>query len=247
MRTVLGKSVAYCLAYLFLFSLTVPAMAWPPPCPDCYEWNGSDCVWACGSGSCCGGSCCNEPCCGEICCGVSQYCCGDTIWNELCCNENEVCCWGFDGMGGIYYYCNPPCWDEVTDTTTCAESHEQTYECPGCTVGLVSPTCLEFTWRDYSGLTINECHDGCVSSDWNVETEICYETKKCGGILREDFVCFDCGPQGLLCQHCGISCILGGVVGCLIQGVCSLVTDCFDCCTLSEVVDTFTKETCNCL
>lgn len=42
MRTVLGKSVAYCLAYLFLFSLTVPAMAWPPPCPDCLKGENCD-------------------------------------------------------------------------------------------------------------------------------------------------------------------------------------------------------------
>lgn len=113
-------------------------------------------------------------------------------------------------------------------------------------MGLTSPTCLDFTWRDYSGLQIKTCYDGCPTSDWNTSDEICYEIKKCGGILREDFVCWDHSGD-FWCEHCGTSCLIGGIVGCFVGGVCSAIMDCFDCCTLEEVVDTVHEETCSCL
>jgi len=66
------------------FANTARADPCPPPsCPDCYTWNGSACVWACGAGSCCGGTC-YDP--------AAKKCCTDS--GSYLCNSNQTCCGG---------------------------------------------------------------------------------------------------------------------------------------------------------
>jgi len=77
------------------FTNTARADPCPPPsCPDCYTWNGSACVWACGAGNCCGGSCCSNTCCGVNCYNpATQKCCTDSYPYYLC-DSNQTCCQG---------------------------------------------------------------------------------------------------------------------------------------------------------
>ena len=45
MKKTTGKSTGFFLACLLLLSsFTVLTMAWPPPCPDCYYWDGANCI-----------------------------------------------------------------------------------------------------------------------------------------------------------------------------------------------------------
>jgi len=158
---------------------------------------------------------------------------------------NQVCCQYL--LGG--YYCSPPCWDEVIDSTTCSKEHEEDHACPGCTVGVVPPTCLDFTYRAYSGLKQKQCHDGCINTDWNTSDAVCYETKQCGGQLKDDEVCLECEGE-LSCfglHYEDEVCFYGdGTAGCLIGIACDVLVCCFDCENSSEVIDTYTKEHCEC-
>lgn len=181
MRTVLGKSVAYCLAYLFLFSLTVPAMAWPPPCPDCYEWNGSDCVWACGSGSCCGGSCCSNTCCNGTCCGAGQNCCGgeccsNECCNGVCCSAGQICCNGT---------CTPKC-EDGEPTGECDTSHNAEYECVGC---VLIGDCSNYTMREYYGNEVSFCNGGGCTDCLQLNAVECYVVCECEAVILWGATC----------------------------------------------------------
>ena len=135
-------------------------------------------------------------------------------------------------MGGFVYHCNPPCWDEVTDTTSCDESQEETYECPACLVFPGGGGCAGHTYRDYSGLQIKECHDGCPQFDWNVSDEICYELKKCVDAQVH---------QEALCMLFG-----NGELGCVPELDDTLIVACVVCGTGGDLVDTLKKEICSC-
>jgi len=94
------------------FANTARADPCPPPsCPDCYTWNGSACVWACGAGSCCGGSCCSNTCCNGVCCAAGQICCGG-----VCCDPAK-CCNGVCYSANQCYY-NGKCYDSLGSCKT---------------------------------------------------------------------------------------------------------------------------------
>ena len=45
MKRTRSKCLVFLTAWLLLLSILVnPAMAWPPPCPDCYDWDGYNCI-----------------------------------------------------------------------------------------------------------------------------------------------------------------------------------------------------------
>jgi hypothetical protein len=197
----------------------------------------------CGAGQyCCDNGCCDSPCCGSLgCCGADKFCCGDTE----CCDAGEQCC--YDPVAGESY-CNPPCWDEVVDSTTCAKSHEPDYKCPGCTL-IVGTQCEDITYRDYTGLIQKECHDGCPLFDWNIETKECYIERECAYVKTlENHMCIECKGE-LVCAPCDLSsCMCGepSIPGCVLNVACTLIGTCVKCGTGGKVVDTFKKETCNC-
>lgn len=203
----------------------------------------------CSSGQwCCDSVCCDYPCCGtEGCCGAPNYCCGDPSWNELCCDADEVCCWSDDGMGGFVYYCNPPCTDEVTDPTICSEDNEDFYKCTGCKQ-VVGPTCSPSTSRDYSGLEISTCYDGCPQFDHNTSNEICYEVKNCFGMFEADSLCMECEGE----KSCfpvvefGEPSECKTIGECVTQVACDIVFTCFQCTAVEIVSDTVYEETCQC-
>ncbi|MFQ6035173.1 MAG: PKD domain-containing protein [Sedimentisphaerales bacterium] len=126
MRMVLGKSVAYCLAYLFLFSLTVPARAWPPPCPDCYYWNGYDCEYE--------GDCVDWTDCGDWdnCCDCVDCWCED---NDYWCDE----CYKCSG-------CNCVC-----DITVNSVSSNKDTACVGCDITFTASVTGSCSCVDWSG------------------------------------------------------------------------------------------------
>ena len=177
----------------------------------------------CSSGqSCCDNGCCDNPCCGDECCGEGYYCCG----NEECCTNDEVCC---QNLITGEYYCNPPCSEEVIDTLTCSEFKETFFECPVCTFGLIPPTCIDETWRDYSGLEIEECQDGC---QWLLLDEICYEEFKCGGDMKEDHQCIEVASSG------NRMCIFSED---------PILLTCFECENSTTLIDSHSEETCSCV
>jgi hypothetical protein len=160
----------------------------------------------------------------------------------VCCDAADVCCWGFDGGGGVYYYCSSPCIDAVSDSESCSEDIEEDYTCNGCKQ-ILPPTCA--TYRDYSGLLKRSCYYGCPY-DWDTSDEICFEVKECFGILK-DGLCFDCEGQ----ERCwpvedvgGGTCETTGQ--CVVQIACNLITMCFECSPIETVVEVVTEETCEC-
>lgn len=208
----------------------------------------------CSSGQwCCDSVCCDYPCCGtEGCCGAPNYCCGDPSWNELCCDADEVCCWELIMPGFVIeYYCNPPCTDAVTDTTTCSQDNEELYECIACLNRTDGP-CSEYTYRDYTGLEISTCYDGCPQFDYNTSNEICYEERYCFGQLKTLHLCTEC-DEGILCINCDID-LEADVcqcdddnLGCAVAVVaCSLIINCWDCGEGGSLVSTVRRETCSC-
>ncbi len=231
-------------------------------CDDCYTCESGSCDWdcsplqeccngtccdyccdgvCCSSGqSCCDNECCDNPCCGTECCGANQYCCG----GETCCNSDEVCCWYFDG--GFTYYCNPPCTDEVTDTTSCSEDNEDAFKCKGCQQ-ITSPSNCG-TYQDYTGLVIETCHDGCPQFDWNNSEEICYEVKECFPMFHSNSLCLECEGEMLClrlefgeppeCQTIG---------ECIVTIVCDVTENCYQCESGGgDTVYTHKEETCSC-
>lgn len=190
---------------------------------------------------CCDNGCCDECCGTEGCCESGYYCCG----HELCCDDDEVCCWYLDE--GIYYYCNPPCREEVTDTTTCSEENSPEYNCNVCRQ-VASPTCT--TYLVYDNLEIKTCYDGCW---WTTPNEVCYVEKDCFPRMYEEKLCLNCqgknmcllteGPQplpGFPEEKCTT------IGACIIEIACDILLTCFQCEEGEEVVETFYQETCQC-
>jgi hypothetical protein len=210
----------------------------PPACHEC----GGDGTKCCVSGHCterCGGGCC-EP---------NQYCCGD-IDEGQCCNADEVCCWGFDGSGGIYHYCNPPCRDEITDSTTCSKNNENDYKCDECGSQINPPTCGT-TYREYTGLIIETCYDGCPQFDWNDSYEICYQEKQCTqSMAKQNSMCMECNGKHVCIPIIGMDSGLlycQTAYDCIIQVGCNVLYTCYQCENSDTVVGPPNrKETCNC-
>jgi len=186
---------------------------------------------------CMNGQCKNR--CGSSCCGDDQYCCGE----QACCAADEVCCYYLDTLE---HYCSPPCRDEVIDTTSCSENNEDDYKCTGCQQ-ITAPTCG--TYRDYTGLQIKACYDGCPQFDWSTSYDDCYREKRCFPMLHSNSVCVECegeefcagildiGPPGGDCETIG---------ECIVQIVCDIIKTCFQCERGSQVVSFLGRETCNC-
>jgi hypothetical protein len=207
-------------------------------CPDCYNCINCECWYDCDPWEvCCNDECCNE-CCPDSCCGENQWCCT----GEVCCNSGEVCC--FSPESG--FYCKPPCWDELTDSTTCSEDNEDDYKCDGCQQ-LSPPPCS--TYRDYTGLDIHACHDGCPD-DWNSSNEVCYELKECFAELKNNSWCEECEgenrcwpiidpdpPGGDDCET---------VSACFTQMACDIIFMCFQCSSGGDTIETVRKNTCTC-
>jgi hypothetical protein len=187
-----------------------------------------------------------KPLCGTGCCGANQYCCGSSSDNPVCCDANKVCCWGFDGMGGIYYYCNPPCRSEVTDTTSCSKDNEATHnECHGCQQ-LIPLTCSG-TYRDYTGLQIKTCYDGCPQFDWNTSTKDCYKIKRCHAQMHEKSLCHMCNGEKICDPIVTLNEIDCSTLGeCVEVVLCSLIETCYQCEKGDEERETVTIETCSC-
>ena len=167
---------------LILVSVGSIAVACPPPpdCGPCEHWNGYSCVWNCTYGQiCCDGTCvtgnccddddCDECCiyhqcgssCGYDCCRASayEYCCGSGGYpGSTCCDYDEVCCYNPETY---LYSCSQPCEVTVVDSTSCAESKEEDYECLGCITFPSIKLCADYTYRDYTGLIIKGCDYGC--------------------------------------------------------------------------------------
>ena len=176
--------------------------------------------------------------CGTLgsCCGKNKYCCG----NEVCCDADKVCCWALDGS----YYCNPPCWDEVTNTTSCSKDKEATYnECHGCRQ-LIPLTCGMY--RVYTGLQIKTCYDGCPQFDWNTEEKDCYTIKRCHAQQHEQSWCHECNGEMICDPILQVDDECGSIGACLIIIACDLVETCYQCEKGDEVVSTHTLETCSC-
>lgn len=199
----------------------------------CEPWE--RCCW----GSCqeccddddCGTQCCmnNNKCgslCGLDCCSDSQYCCGPQIYpGSVCCDNDEVCCYDSETM---LFSCNPPCEVTVVNSTACAESQEEFYECPGCIVFPSGDGCLNHTYRDYTGLQIKGCEYGC-SHDMGYEP--CFEERRCvDESMDPNAVCMICANDKLGCVPLEVP-----LIGCI------------DCDTGGEVLDVYPRYTCiNC-
>ncbi len=219
-------------------------------CSPCYSCVDCFCLWDCTNpfATCCNGTCCDNPCCGNECCGANQYCCGNPPWNELCCNSDEVCCWYIDGSGNFVFYCNPPCTDAVTDTMTCNEYNEECFKCTDCKQISPPPTCSTTTYRDYTGLEISTCYDGCPQFDHNTSNETCYEVKNCFPMLHEDHLCLECEGWNICVEvvEFGDPPVCETVGQCVVQIACNIIFLCFQCTEGTQVLETIKEETCQC-
>jgi hypothetical protein len=216
---------------------------------NCKKCQGSQCVSKCTDTQyCCGGTCipwekwccggttpCDTECCGDKCCSETQFCCGD----ETCCNANEVCCFTLGGQ----YYCKPPCSDQITDTTSCSQDNEDTYPCNDCKQVLAPPL---GTYRDYTGLQISECYNGCPQFDWNTSDEICYQEKECYLSIHENSMCLECeGHKACFkVKYTPPLCETEG--DCVAQVLCDIIHLCLQSNPGSTVVYTDYRETCVC-
>jgi len=163
------------IIFLLLSSLTLPAIACPPPdCDDCETWNtetetcdwdcstgrccdGGSCVDDCSTGRCCDGSCCDSGnCCNSTkCCPNSDdVCCTDS--GSYCCDSGETCCQGS--------CCTT---DQCCDDGTCVDDCP-TGEC--CDDGTCVSSCPTGECCD-DGTCVSSCPSGqccddgtCVSS-----------------------------------------------------------------------------------
>jgi hypothetical protein len=195
------------------------------------------------------GECCPE---GLTCCGygcydpATQQCCYDIHGERYVCDKNKRCC--SEPGGG--HYCPSPCRDEITDTTSCSKDHEPSYNgCLGCQQ-LHPPACT--TYREYTGLQIKTCYDGCPSTDWNESTEDCYIVRKCFPLIHTKSLCIECEGEFFCAQITdppppgGDDCRTVGQ--CIFQAGCDFVENCFQCeqAEGSEIITTVPSETCNC-
>jgi hypothetical protein len=237
-----SKSIlSICLIGMSMLLCTETLACPCPPCPPCYTQTGSypncHCDWSCGSGSCCNFSCCAAgKCCVPNCCGSNQFCCGDGV----CCDAGEVCCTSLTPP--YNHYCEEPCTDEITDTTTCSEDNEDAYKCFGCEQW-TEPTCDSY--RDYTGLAIKTCYDGCPL-DRNTSEEICYQIKECKSVIHGDSLCMSCNDLEA-CIPVNTHVTPCTTVGdCVINIACDITYICNQCEEDTEVIATVTEETCEC-
>ena len=190
-----------------LSSVTSPVRACPPPdCGDCKEWDPvqEECVWKEGAecedsldcktcyycincqcelpyGSECGE---DDPCPGEChtCVGSEVCLCenDDSKCNTANCEkcvsgsceyqcdpETQVCC---DGT------CTPKC-EDGEPTGQCDTSHNEEYECIGCTV--FPYNCSDFTMREYYGNEVRYCTGGCPGDCVQQNAVECYVEYDC--------------------------------------------------------------------
>ena len=198
MRKTPGKSKAVlvtCLLLLFIF--TMPAMAWPPPCPGCCYWDGytcwpdnsacapcnscisCECEWDCITGAtCCNGSCCDSGnCCNSTtCCSNSDdVCCTDS--NSYCCQSGKTCCQGT--------CCDPSlCQDCNSTTGQCESICDPNTE--SCCDGTCCNTSTQKCCDDIGGSNDGYCCD---------PNDIC-----CKGNCCDPNLCQDCNSATGQCE-----------------------------------------------
>jgi hypothetical protein len=145
------------------------------------------------------------------------------------------------------YFCNPPCTENVIDTATCSEDNEENHACPGCTTPL-PPNCTALQYRDYSGLVIQECQNGCL---WQTPEEVCYEQRYCLADIKENQLCMECQINWLCipCLDTGSGCICEepSIPGCAINVSCFIAFTCFKCLNGGALVYKHEIETCHCI
>lgn len=137
-----------------------------------------------------------------------------------------------------------PCWEEVVDTTSCNESLST--ECFGCKQVIPTPCTNCPVWRDYSGLEINECHDGCPGDQYN-NVQICYEEKLCGFEQKDDKFCMECQGEEIcvgITPPSGGKCYTLG--DCAVEIACDIVKTCFLCVNTNIVNNEVFQWTCDC-
>ncbi len=209
----------------------------------CGYGNGITCVK---ETECCMEGGCRPRDCGGECCRSDQFCCGN---NEegVCCDAEEVCC--FYISPPYSHYCAQTCSSQVVDTDSCSETKEENEQCPACAHGIIPPFCIDFQWLDYSGLEIKQCDNGCPQRDWNVRDEVCYERKRCVGVFKENHMCVTCDGE-LICEpfldSYELDCYYG-LEGCIVRAACALLVNCQECMQANEVIDTHTRQTCDCV
>jgi hypothetical protein len=243
-----------------------------------YDWKARQCCddglheWLCDSNKeCCGGECCDTANCmacdwltGEECvqvcdmvpcmkCDGQGYCvpcdpakcesCVDGQCKVCGGDTNQKCCKGLAAS-----WCVEKCKEEVVDTTTCSKANEDGYKCDGCGSQINPPTCG--TYREYTGLEIKTCHDGCFwdqDSSW----EICYQEKQCSlSMAQQNSMCMECNGKHVCIPIIGMGgglsqCQTAG--DCVIQVSCDFLYTCYQCEPSDTVVGPpIRKETCHC-
>ncbi|OHB55873.1 MAG: hypothetical protein A2173_04735 [Planctomycetes bacterium RBG_13_44_8b] len=199
-------------------------------------------------GDCCpdGLSCCSKKCYDP----AAEHCCVDPTGEYYTCVNGKECCYNelFD-----IHYCVLPCRDEVTNTTNCSKDNEPSHNsCYGCQQ-LVPLTCSG-VYREYTGLKIKTCYDGCPMYDWNRSSEDCYIVRKCFAMPHTDSWCTECEGE-IACWPVVREfrppsgdefCITEGK--CAAEVICDRIAVCFQCEKVegSEIIMTVTSETCNC-
>lgn len=143
----------------------------------------------------------------------------------------------------IYHFCNWPCWDQTTDTTSCKDDGLGNNGCHGCQQRF-RPTCG--LYREYKGQEIKTCYDGCPQFDWNIQEKDCYILKYCHAQMHEMSWCHECNGEMIYDPILQVDDNCGSIGACLIIIACDLVETCFQCEKGDEVADTITVETCNC-
>ena len=176
------RAVLICLLSL---SFIVPARAWPPPCPDCYYWNGSSCV---PYGNCWGGcpeceSCVNCYCdCTSECCDDSD-CTGCESCVDCACVDDDDNCTG--------------CEDCVSGSCEDNDLNCSSIDCETCNEGVCEDECPalgEYCW--YGDCV--ECIDVldcelcyvCIHHECVHPCDECYYPKYCGSACA----CVECYP-----------------------------------------------------
>ena len=171
-----------CLSLISGFANTARADPCPPPsCPDCYTWNGSACVWACGSGNCCSGSCCYATCCNDVCCAAGQICCGGVCCDPVKCCNGEVCC----GTG-------KKCCTDLPGPPYCCDSN-QTCCFGSCCASDECCNGLGELW----GICAKKCVDNAAPCVWDMPDDYIV---KCENFDPTDKSCEEY-KIGLICDH----------------------------------------------
>jgi hypothetical protein len=129
---------------------------------------------------------------------------------------------------------------------SCSEVWEDDYKCTGCKQ-VTPPICVPSTYRDYSGLEIGTCYDGCPQFDWDVRDEICYTVKNCWNQLHNNSLCIECEGE----KSCFPMMDTGEgncrTIGeCVVEVACDIILTCWQCTGGDTVSDTVYEETCEC-